>query len=406
MTLGVERTTLLPGAVEALDAVRREGGRSVVVSARTNPRCGPRSSGSGSPPTRSSAGSGDRTRARCCGTGAAVYVGDHTGDMLAARTAGATPSPSLRCRTTPSCARPAPTWSSTTSRSSRLALVIPAPGSSRRARRCGWPELGSVMVAFSGGADSAFVLAAAVRALGPESVVAATAVSPSLPGSELDAAPRFASGLGVRHLTPTTDELARAATAPTPVTAATSAKSELVDVLVPAGRLARAGARGDRHQRGRRGGRLPARDPRRRRTGRGHAAARRRSRQGAGATRPAATGGLRPGTSRPRPACPAGSPTASRSPPSGCRGSNGPEPALRDALADAGIAVRDLRVRDLGDRARVEVDPERGDRRRRHGRASSPRSGIRDGASSTRAASGAGAMNELLPTPTGGDEPA
>ena len=42
-------------------------------------------------------------------------------------------------------------------------------------------ELGSVAVAFSGGADSAFLLAAAVRALGPEHVVAATAVSPSLP---------------------------------------------------------------------------------------------------------------------------------------------------------------------------------------------------------------------------------
>ena len=40
-------------------------------------------------------------------------------------------------------------------------------------------ELDSVLVAFSGGADSAFLLAAAVRALGPEHVVAATAVSAS-----------------------------------------------------------------------------------------------------------------------------------------------------------------------------------------------------------------------------------
>ena len=45
--------------------------------------------------------------------------------------------------------------------------------------------LGSVLVAFSGGADSAFLLAAAVRALGPERVVAATAVSPSLAAAEL-----------------------------------------------------------------------------------------------------------------------------------------------------------------------------------------------------------------------------
>src|SRR5205807_1933367 len=34
------------------------------------------------------------------------------------------------------------------------------------------------------------------------------------------------------------------------------------------------------------------------------------------------------------------------------------ELSLRAALAGAGIAVRDLRVRDLGDRARVELDRE------------------------------------------------
>jgi uncharacterized protein len=37
-----------------------------------------------------------------------------------------------------------------------------------------------LVVAFSGGADSAFLLAAA-RAIGPANVVAATAISPSLP---------------------------------------------------------------------------------------------------------------------------------------------------------------------------------------------------------------------------------
>ncbi len=35
------------------------------------------------------------------------------------------------------------------------------------------------------------------------------------------------------------------------------------------------------------------------------------------------------------------------------------EVALRSALADAGLAVRDLRVRDLGDVARIEIDAER-----------------------------------------------
>ena len=70
-------------------------------------------------------------------------------------------------------------------------------------------DLGSVLVAFSGGADSAFLLAAAVRALGAENVVAATAVSPSLAQDELPAAAAYARSLGVRHVTPGTDELAR-----------------------------------------------------------------------------------------------------------------------------------------------------------------------------------------------------
>ena len=67
---------------------------------------------------------------------------------------------------------------------------------------------GGVLVAFSGGADSAFLLAAAVRALGTGRVAAATAVSASLAAEELPAAADFATGLGVRHLTPGTDEMA------------------------------------------------------------------------------------------------------------------------------------------------------------------------------------------------------
>jgi uncharacterized protein len=70
-------------------------------------------------------------------------------------------------------------------------------------------ELDGLLVAFSGGADSAFLLAAAARALGPDRVVAATAVSPSLAADELPAARSFAASLGVRHVTPATDELSR-----------------------------------------------------------------------------------------------------------------------------------------------------------------------------------------------------
>jgi uncharacterized protein len=69
-------------------------------------------------------------------------------------------------------------------------------------------DLGSVAVAYSGGADSALVVAAAARALGPDRVLAVTGVSPSLAAGELAPAARLAADLGVRHLTPRTDELA------------------------------------------------------------------------------------------------------------------------------------------------------------------------------------------------------
>jgi uncharacterized protein len=93
--------------------------------------------------------------------------------------------------------------------------------------------LGSVLVAFSGGADSALVLAVAVEQLGVASVVAATAVSPSLPGAELAAAAAFAGSLGVRHLTPTTDELSRPGYVANAGDRCAFCKAELVDVLRP-----------------------------------------------------------------------------------------------------------------------------------------------------------------------------
>lgn len=70
-------------------------------------------------------------------------------------------------------------------------------------------EYGRVAVAYSGGADSALVLAAAVRVLGAENVLALTAVSESLASGELLPASAFARALGVRHLTPRTHELHR-----------------------------------------------------------------------------------------------------------------------------------------------------------------------------------------------------
>lgn len=94
-------------------------------------------------------------------------------------------------------------------------------------------ELDSLVVAFSGGADSAFLLAAAVRSLGPSRVVAATAVSASLPASEFGQAEEFARKLGVRHLSPHTDEMTRPGYAANGANRCFHCKSALLDALVP-----------------------------------------------------------------------------------------------------------------------------------------------------------------------------
>jgi uncharacterized protein len=93
--------------------------------------------------------------------------------------------------------------------------------------------LGSVLVAFSGGADSALVLAAAVRVLGPGPVAAATGVSASLPARELTRAREFAASLGVRHLTPGTDEMSRAGYRANAGDRCYFCKAELMSVLGP-----------------------------------------------------------------------------------------------------------------------------------------------------------------------------
>ena len=192
------------------------------------------------------------------------------------------------------------------------------------------------------------VLAAAVRALGADRVVAATAVSPSLPAAERAPAAEFAASLGVRHEQPRTDELSRegyranagdrcASASPSWSTCSPrwppgSASPTSSPGPTPTTRVA--GFRPGIRAAAERGAVAPLRD--------------------AGLTKDDVRAasralGAAAGTSRPPPAWPAGSPTASR-----CRaGPAGPreaaEAAAAAALAAAGLAVRNLRVRDMGD---------------------------------------------------------
>jgi uncharacterized protein (TIGR00268 family) len=216
--------------------------------------------------------------------------------------------------------------------------------------------LPGVLVAFSGGVDSGVVLAAAVRAMGVDRVVAATAVSPSLPASERALAADFAASLGVRHEQPRTDELSREGYRANAGDRCAFCKSELVDVLTPlAARLGIAdvvtGTNADDLRAGFRPGIRAAAE-------RGAWAPLARAGMTKDDVRAAARRWDLPLADKPAAACLAsriayGVPVSAE----GLARVEAAETGLRAALAGAGLPVRDLRVRDLGgDTARVEVD--------------------------------------------------
>ena len=69
-------------------------------------------------------------------------------------------------------------------------------------------ELGSALIAYSGGVDSSFLLKVAALELAPERLLAVTACSETYPAHELEQAAALAAQLGVRHETMETSELA------------------------------------------------------------------------------------------------------------------------------------------------------------------------------------------------------
>ena len=348
---------VLPGAHEALAAVRRNRGRIVVVTGKyaANARLhldhleldvdllegwvwG--------------VGKADVLRRE----GATIYVGDHVHDVEGALAGGAVSVSVL----SGGCTREElvaagthvvlddldafPAWLDEHLLTTRLAALE----SDLRSR-------GSVLVAYSGGADSALLLAAAVRALGADNVAAATGYSHSLPHSERDPARAFAESLGVRVLTPQTHEMDRAGYRANAGDRCFFCKAELIDVLTPLASEhglafvatgtnaddAVAGFRPGIRAAAERGAITPLRD-----AGLSKAQVREASRRWD-----------LPTWDKPAAAC-----LSSRVAygvevtPYRLARVERAEDAIRALLAEAGVPLRDLRVRDLGERASVEVD--------------------------------------------------
>ncbi len=97
-----------------------------------------------------------------------------------------------------------------------------------------------VVVAFSGGADSAFLAWVANDVLGPDRAVAVTAVSPSLAGDELDDCRALAAEWELRWQTVVTDEVDDPAYAANDGLRCFHCKSALMDAVAPLAAAARA----------------------------------------------------------------------------------------------------------------------------------------------------------------------
>ena len=94
-------------------------------------------------------------------------------------------------------------------------------------------RLGSVVVAWSGGVDSSLLARVAQEALGRDRVLAATAVSPSLPSSELDECRGLAAEWDLRWTVVETDEMDRPEYRANAKDRCAHCKDALLDALEP-----------------------------------------------------------------------------------------------------------------------------------------------------------------------------
>jgi uncharacterized protein len=94
-------------------------------------------------------------------------------------------------------------------------------------------EMGQVVTAFSGGADSAFLAWVAHTTLGHERALAVTAVSPSLPAIEREHCADLASEWGLRWLEVETAEMVNAAYRRNDADRCFHCKDALMDAVVP-----------------------------------------------------------------------------------------------------------------------------------------------------------------------------
>jgi uncharacterized protein len=99
-------------------------------------------------------------------------------------------------------------------------------------------ELERVVVAFSGGADSAFLAWLAHDTLGPQGAHAVTAVSPSLAGFEAEDCAALAAEWGLAWRTVATDEMTNAAYRVNDADRCFHCKDALMDALEPLARAA------------------------------------------------------------------------------------------------------------------------------------------------------------------------